>query len=150
MAILPHNSQLHDAAGHPLSSIAAINRLDEAEKERIYSCLLPQRLRTVLGLPDHALCTPDGERLITIIAPTGLPLVRIEARSKLNDGVMVFFLELSDTQFHQMELSFCIIRDPSAERFAVDVDEKGANNWFASHGRNSPEELRAMKAGLFL
>jgi hypothetical protein len=149
MAILPHNSQLLDAAGKPLSSILAINRLDESEKEEIYSRLLPHRLLDVLGLTGGSLMNSDGERLITIIAPKGLPLVRIEARSKPDDGVTVFFLELSDTQFHQMELSFCIIRDPGAARYAVDVNERGENNWFASHGRNVPEELRAMRAGLF-
>lgn len=149
MAILPHNSQLLDAAGRPLSSILAINRLDEPEKDRIYSRLLPHRLFDVLGLQGGALVNSNSERLITIIAPKGLPLVRIEARSKPEDGVIVFFLELSDTQFHQMELSFCIIRDPNAPRYAVDVNERGENNWFASHGRNIPEELRAMQDGLF-
>jgi hypothetical protein len=149
MAILPHNSQLLDSDGRPLSSLQAINRLDEPEKERIYSRLLPKRLRDVLGLTEGSLCSSAGERLITIIAPRGLPLVRIEARSKPDNGVVVFFLELSDTQFHQMELSFCIIRDPASPHYAVDVDERGANNWFASHGRNIPEELRAMRAGLF-
>ncbi|GAC1451955.1 MAG: hypothetical protein PVSMB11_12820 [Desulfuromonadaceae bacterium] len=149
MALLPHNSQLLDAAGRPLSSLQAINRLEEPEKERIYSCLLPQRLRDILGLAENSSCNFAGERLVTIIAPKGLSLVRIEVRSKPDDGVVVFFLELSDTQFHQMELSFCIIRDPTAPRYAVDVDEKGVNNWFASQGRNIPEELRAMRAGLF-
>lgn len=149
MAILPHNSQLLDASGRPLCSLQAINRLDEPEKERIYSLLLPRRLREILGLAEHSLCNSVGERLITIIAPKGLPLVRIEARSKPDDGIVVFFLELSDTPFHQMELSFCIIRDPGSPGYAVDVDESGKNNWFASQGRNIPEELRAMEAGLF-
>ena len=149
MALLPHNSQLLDAAGRQLTSIQGINRLDDAEKEYIYSRLLPQRLRDVLGLAGDSLCNSAGERLVTIIAPEGLSLLRIEARSKAVDGVVVFFLELSDTQFHQMELSFCIVRDPNAPRYAVDVDESGRNNWFASQGRNIPEELRAMRAGLF-
>jgi hypothetical protein len=149
MAILPHNSQLLDAAGRPLSSLQAINRLDEAEKESIYSRLLPQRLRDVLGIAENSLCSCAGERLVTIIAPRGLSLVRIEARSQADSGVVVFFLELSDTPYQQMELSFCIIRDPASPHYAVDVDERGANNWFASHGRNIPEELRAMRAGLF-
>jgi hypothetical protein len=150
MAILPLNSQLLDSAGRPLTSLQAINRLDHAEKEHIYSCLLPQRLRDVLGLAEDSLCNAAGERLVTIIAPIGLSLVRIEARAKPESDLTVFFLELSDTQFQQMELSFCIIRDPNAPRYAVDVDEKGENNWFASYGgRNIPEELRAMKAGLF-
>jgi hypothetical protein len=149
MCLLPQNSQLLDANGRPLSSLLAINRLDEPEKEHIYSRLLPQRLRDVLGLEDNSLCNSSGERFISITAPKGLPLVRIEARSTPVGGITVFFLELSDTPFHQMELSFCIIRDPAAPRYAVDVDETGENNWFASHGRNIPEELRAMRAGLF-
>ena len=149
MAILPYNSQLLDATGRPLSSLQAINRLDEPEKERIYSSLLPQRLRDVLGLAENSFCNSAGERLVTIIAPKGLPLVRIEVRSKPDGGVVVFFMELYDTQYHQMELSFCIVRDPDAPRYAVDVDETGRNNWFATQGRNIPEELRAMRAGLF-
>lgn len=149
MALLPSNSQLLDASGRPLSSLLAVNRLEETEKERIYSNLLPQRLYDVLGVAKNSFCNPAGERLITFIAPKGLSLLRIEARSKPGDGVVVFFLELSDTQFHQMELSFCIIRDPNSPSYAVDVDETGSNNWFASHGRNIPEELRAMRAGFF-
>lgn len=149
MAILTDNSQLLDSSGRALSSLQAINRLDEPEKEQIYSRLLPGRLRDVLGLQEDSLCNSAGERLVSIIAPKGLALVRIEARSRPDDGVVVFFLELSDTQFHQMELSFLIVRDPAATRYAVDVDESGRNNWFASQGRNIPEELRAMRAGLF-
>ena len=149
MARLPDNSQLLDAAGFPLRSLLEINRLKQTEKERLYSCLLPQRLREVLGLSDSLLCNSAGEHTVNLIAPLGLPLMRLEARVKPDDKDVVFFLELSDTQFHQLELSFCIICDPIAPRFDVDVDEHGAINWFASHGRNIPEELRAMRAGLF-
>lgn len=149
MARLPDNSQLLNAAGAPLRSILAINRLPEAEKERIYSVLLPQRLRQLLGLVDTSPSNSAGERLVNYIAPQGLPLLRIEARQHPDDPDTVFFLELADTPFHQLELCFCIICDPAAPRFDVDIDEQGKINWFASHGRNIPEELRAMRAGLF-
>jgi hypothetical protein len=149
MARLPENSQLRDAAGHPLRSLLEINRLKQAEKERMYSCLLPQRLRDILALADGSLYNSAGQYLVKMIAPQGLPLMRIEARINPDDRDVVFFLELSDTQFRQLELSFCIICDPSSRRFDVDVDEHGIINWFASHGRNIPEELRAMRAGLF-
>jgi hypothetical protein len=43
------------------------------------------------------------------------------------------------------ELSFCIINDP-APRFAVDLDENGKDNCFATLGRNLPEEVKAMRA----
>ncbi|MEI6205636.1 MAG: hypothetical protein WCP20_02515 [Desulfuromonadales bacterium] len=149
MAQLPDNSQLLDAAGQPLRSLLEINRRKQAEKEQIYSCLLPQRLREVLKLADGTLGNHDGKRLVNLIAPQGLSLMRMEARVQPDDRDVVFFLELADTQFHQLELSFCIICDPTAPRFDVDVDQHGVINWFASHGRNIPEELRAMQAGLF-
>jgi len=60
-----------------------------------------------------------------------------------------FFVELADSQYHQMEFAFCIIADPSAPRFAVDVTEAGTVNYFTAHGRNIPEEVRAMAAGLY-
>lgn len=138
-----------DAAGQPLRSLAAVNRLDEAEKEAIYARLLPSRLLGLLGIAPGTLNNAAGERLVNIIAPAGLALLRIEVRERPDDSDTVFFLELSDTQFRQMELSFCIICDPAAPRFDVDIDEQGRINWFASHGRNIPEELRAMEAGLF-
>jgi hypothetical protein len=149
MAILPDNSQLLAADGHPLRSLLEINRLTQAEREQIYSCLLPQRLREILGLVEGSFCNRAGEQLVHVIAPKGLSLMRIEARMHPENKDLVFFLELSDTHFQQMELSFCIICDPYSPRFYVDVDERGVINWFASHGRNIPEELRAMQAGLF-
>lgn len=149
MAKLPGNSQLVDAVGRPLRSLSAINRLGLAEKEAIYARLLPARLYELLGIEWGRLCNAGGERLVNIIAPQGLALLRIEVRARPDDSDPVFFLELSDTQFHQMELSFCIICDPAAPRFDVDIDEHGKINWFASHGRNVAEELRAMRVGLF-
>lgn len=149
MARLPGNSQLLDAAGRPLRSLAAVNRLGQAEKETVYGRLVPGRLCELLGMAPDTLTNAAGEPLGNIIAPAGLPLVRIEVRARPADADTVFFLELSDTQFHQMELCFCIICDPDAERFDVDRDEQGRINWFASHGRNIPEEVRAMRAGLF-
>jgi hypothetical protein len=62
---------------------------------------------------------------------------------------MIFFIELADTRYRQMEFSFCIIADPAATRFDVDLDQFGRDNCFATMGRNVPEEVRAMAAGLF-
>jgi hypothetical protein len=149
MAKLPGNSQLFDAAGRPLRSLLAINRLDDGEKEALYAMLVPLRLRRLLGLSPDGLHSAAGERLTTIIAPSGLALLRIEVRARPDDADTVFFLELADTQYHQMELSFCIICDLAAPRYDVDVDESGRRNWFATRGRNLSEELRAMQDGLF-
>lgn len=149
MARLPDNPPLISRQGQQLQSLAAINRLAEQEKRQLYAGLLPQRLYELLQLDRQQLCTPAGERLIEVIAPPGLSFVRLAVRERPEDRDLIFFAELSDTQFHQMELAFCIICDPAAPRFAVDVTEDGAVNYFTSGGRNIPEELRAMAAGLF-
>ena len=149
MPKLPGNSPMLSREGQPLTSLAAINRLESAEKEAIYTKLLPLRLFQLLQFDTTTLCNPAGERLVQVIAPEGLSFVRIEVRARPDDADVVFFAELADTQFHQMELAFCIICDPAAPRFAVDVTEAGAVNYFTSQGRNRQEELRAMQAGLF-
>ncbi len=149
MPKLPGNRPLTSSSGFPLTSLSAVNRLQLHEKESIYSKLLPTRLLNLLRItPDNLSAHPD-KPLIQIVAPEGLNFVRINVRARHNDSDSVFFAELTDTQFHQMELAFCIICDPDAPRFAVDVTEAGAVNYFTSHGRNLPEELRAMQAGLF-
>jgi acetoin utilization protein AcuC len=140
MAMTQASNQLRDSRGVELYSLYDINRLPAQEKERIYHALLPPRLVSLL---EH------GGGKVRFIAPEGLRLVRIEARLLPEDRDLVFFLELCDTQHRQMELSFCIIADPWAKRFDVDLDPEGRDNCFATLGRNLPEEERAMAAGLF-
>jgi hypothetical protein len=92
----------------------------------------------------------EGRVLVTVIAPEGLSFARLEVRHEPSAPDTVFFLEMADTHFGQMELSFCIISDPAAPRFDVDRDAvTGSDNCFTSLGRNVPEEIRAMEAGLF-
>ena len=131
---------LRDARGMELYSLYDINRLETGEKERIYRTLLPPRLQDLVE---------RGGGGVRFIAPEGLRLLRIEVRIPPGNRDLVFFLELCDTQHGQMELSFCIIADPAAPRFDVDLDLEGRDNCFTTLGRNLPEERRAMAAGLF-
>ncbi len=149
MGRIPGNKRLTDAAGNPLGSLSLVNRLEESEKESVYSRLLPERLLSLLSIDGKTLLDPRGERLVNIIAPSGLSFARIEVRDTPKARDTTFFLELADTGYNQIELSFCIISDPAAPRFDVDINENGECNWFASAGRNRMEELRAMKSGLF-
>jgi hypothetical protein len=141
---LPHNQPLVSSSGRQLFSLLDINGLDLAEKERIYTGLLPPRLVQLLGIDGIG-----GEGRVKIVAPAGMNLARIEVRHRPEERRTVFFLDIAGTHYNQMELSFCIINDPEAPRFAVDLDEQGHDNCFASLGRNIPEEIRAMEAGLF-
>ncbi len=149
MAKLTGNAELHSEAGKPLCSLADINVLEVGEKERIYGGLIPPRLLEMFAISPESFRGTDGERKVIFIAPPGLGLLRIEVRLHQEDRDTVFFLDLADTPYRQMELSFCIISDPAAPRFDVDRDLSGRDNCFATMGRNVPEELRAMAAGLF-
>lgn len=140
MEINTGHEMLMDGGGNPLFSLYDVNRLDTPLKEGIYLTLLPQRLKQMVA---------EGGGSVRVIAPCGLRFVRIEARRGGADRDPVFFLELCDTHHGQMELCFCVIADPAAERFDVDLDPQGRNNLFATMGRNLAEEVRAMEAGLF-
>jgi hypothetical protein len=149
MSKLPGNESLLSQQGRELSCLADINALEVAEKEQIYVSIIPGRILGLLDISPLTLCGRDGRRRVKIIAPEGLGLARIEVRPDPDDRHTSFFLDIADTHFRQMELSFCIINDPEAPRFDVDVDEAGNNNCFATLGRNKPEELKAMQSGLF-
>jgi hypothetical protein len=149
MSTLSGNSQLVSEQGRELTSLRAINELGKAEKERIYTGIIPPRLFEFLEISADTLCGRDGLRRVTIIAPHGMGLARIEVKRQPDDTHTVFFLDIADTHYRQMELSFCIISDPSSPRFDVDLDSSGKNNCFTTLGRNIPEEIRAMQAGLF-
>ena len=136
---------LRSARGDQLSGLTHINALNPLEKTAIYCGLLPPRLFQLLAIPPQG----DSSGRIKIIAPEGMSLARIEVRANSDDLRTVFFLDIAETHYHQMELSFCIINDPFAPRFSVDLDEQGNDNAFTTLGRNIPEEIRAMHAGLF-
>jgi len=149
MSRLPGNIQLVSEQGRELTSLRGINELEKGEKDRIYTTIIPPRLFELLKISPTTLGGADGRRRVTIIAPQGMGLARIEVKNHPDDPRTVFFLDIADTHYRQMDLSFCIISDPSAPRFAVDVDSSGKDNCFTTLGRNIPEEIRAMQAGLF-
>ena len=148
MARLPGNQPLVAASGRPLFCLRDVNDCPPGEKEGIYGRLLPPRL---LALCKIAPAEPgwSGDRKVTCTAPEGLGLLRFEVRRDPDDQDPVFFLDLADTQFRQMELAFCVINDPESPRFAVDRDEAGRDLCYGTLGRNLPEETRALAAGLF-
>ena len=149
MAKLPGNEQLRDLNGTPLGTLRDINRLERRQKELVYGRLIPPRLCELLAISPETFRGEDGVQRVSFIAPEGLGLLRIEARVAPAARDKVFFLEIADTHYRQMELSFCIINDPRSSRFSVDVDSAGRDNCFATLGRNISEEIRAMAAGLF-
>ncbi len=149
MAKIQGNEQLKNSVGAPLHSLQDINSLDREEKEGIYGRILPARLFELFSISPSSFRGDDGERKVYFTAPEGLGFLRIEVRLHPLDRDNAFFLEIADTAYRQMELAFCVIKNPLSERFGVDIDQEGRNNYFTTLGRNIPEELRAMRAGLY-
>lgn len=141
-------AHLRDRDGLPLFSLMDINRLPVAQREEIYGTLVPEPLLTRFDIDLQSLRGTDGERKVRFICPEGLGLLRIEVRLHPADRDCLFFVEVADTPYGQIELSFCLINDPSAPRFDVDRDTFGNENCFGTVRRNIPEEIRAMEAGL--
>ncbi len=145
-------AQLLDDDGLPLFSLRDINALPQPEKERIYAVMIPQMVFDRFGFSRDSFAAPQqyggADNRIQFICPPGLGLLHIEVRRRAADRDCIFFVELADTQFQQIELSFCIINDPDAPRFDIDRDSSGRDNCFATMRRNIPAEIAAMNAGL--
>jgi hypothetical protein len=149
MAKIPGNEHLKDSMGNRLYSLRDINALEKEEKERIYGGIIPARLLEMFSISSRTFKGADGERKVFFTTPCGLGFMRIEIRLCPDDRDDVFFLEIADNRFQQMDLSLCIINDPASARFDVDVDGEGNYNYFSTMGRNIGEEIRAMTSGLY-
>ncbi len=144
----PQVGQILDPAGMPLFSLRDINALPTAEKEEIYGRLVPESLCRRFGIDPRSFLGNDGQRKVRFICPEGIGLLRLDVRLRRQDRDSLFFVELADTPFGQMELSFCLNNDPESPRFDVDRDVAGRDNCFGTMRRNLAEEIRAMRYGL--
>jgi hypothetical protein len=144
----PQPGQLLDRDGLPLFTLRDVNALPIPEKERVYGRLLPASLGPRFGIDPESFLGNDGERKVRFICPEGIGLLRIEVRLQPGDRDCLFFVELADTPFGQMELSFCLNNDPDSPRFDIDQDTAGRDNFFGTLRRNLSEELKAMQFGL--
>lgn len=142
---VPH---LLDPDGFPLFSLKEINRLETSVKEAIYRQLVPEPLFRTFRIDPRTGRGDDGRPIISYIFPQGIGLLRIEVRLNPQDRDCVFFVEVADTPFRQIELSLCLINDPTAQRFNIDCDDRGRDNWLGTLRRNIPAEIKAMEAGL--
>lgn len=138
---------LLDPDGLPLSSLLDINRLPDPVKEEIYRGLIPPSILERFHISAPTVGSGRAEE-IRFICPEGLGLLRVEIRLNPSDRDCLFFVEVADTPYGQIELSFCIINDLLGPRFNIDVDEAGLDNCFGTVRRNIPEEIRALEAGL--
>jgi hypothetical protein len=130
------------------TSVYEINKMEEKERERLLSVLIPARFLELFSIDAETYRNPAGERCVKFACPENMPFFQIDLRRDPRDRDAAYFLDVSNSPFGQMEISFIIINDPDGERYNIDVDENGQDTYFGTARRNLPEEIRAMEAGL--
>lgn len=136
------------AEGNPLNNIHAINQLEMDAKEHVYSLLVPDKIFELFNIDRTTFMNPQEERVVKTIAPRQAGFAIIEVREHPDDRDCIFFLEIADTPFFKVEITFLIINDPRSHRYNTDIDDSGRRTKFGTARRNINEELKAMRAGL--
>jgi len=122
--------------------------MPEREREILLAPLIPERFLIMFSIDPERFTNPGGKRCVAFTCPEHMPFFQIELRREPADRDAAYFLDVSNTPFSQMEISFIIVNDPDGERFNIDIDEHGQDTYFGTARRNIPEEVRAMEAGL--
>ncbi len=130
------------------TSVDEINRRAEAERERLLSALVPPRFLEMFSIDPTTFRNPAGKRCVKFVCPEKMPFFQIDLRRDPGDRDAAYFLDVSNSPFGQMEISFVIVNDPDGERYDIDIDDSGQDTYFGTARRNVSEELRAMAAGL--
>ena len=129
------------------SSIREINDLPPEEKRAVYAVLVPDWVYTRFHINRDGY-NAQGQRAIYFRCPTGSSAVEISVYHHPAAHDPVLYLHLGDTFNAQLIVLLMVVNDPEAPRFNIDVDENGHPTLLGTNGRNIPEEIRAMRAGL--
>ncbi|MCC7144914.1 MAG: hypothetical protein IT443_00560 [Phycisphaeraceae bacterium] len=131
-------------------SLLRLNSLSDDAKRSAYARIIPQRLwdyllqldpRKFAGGVDNPACWQ-------YLAPNDRAEVHLRLPRDRVDGDFAFSLDLEEAGGGQMELSFIVVNDVRARRYQIDVDPHGRVTLLGTAGRNLPEEIAALNAGL--
>src|SRR3989304_3483343 len=122
--------------------------MPEKERERFLSVLLPRRLLAMFSIDPETFRNDRGVRGVGFVCPERMPVFQVDLRRDPDDRDAAYFLDLSNSVFGQMEVSFVIVNDPGSERFDIDVDEHGQDTYFGTARRHGPGGVPGGKAGV--
>lgn len=134
--------------GFPHHSIHSLNQLGTETKERLYALLVPDKIFELFHIDRRTFLNREREKAMTLTSPRQAGFAIIEVREHPEDRDCIFFLEIADTPFFKVEITFLIVNDPRSPRFNTDIDDSGRRTKFGTARRNMDEEIRAMRAGL--
>lgn len=128
-------------------SILAINALPAVEKRQAYQRLIPEWVYARFSI-DPATLLQHGQEVVKMRCPTGSRAMEMSILHQPHAPDPTLYINMVDTNNNQLMVLLVIINDPDSPRFHIDVDLEGHSTHFGTQGRNVPEEIKAMQAGL--
>lgn len=129
--------------------VSQVNLLPVENKIKLYKKLIPPSIFKRFNIDPVTFCTPDGRRVVEITAPEKSMETIVEVKLHPSDIDPIYYIEVSDSKdFVQLQWDFIKVIDPTAPRFATNVDPSGKSRWLNWTCRNIPEEIKALQAGL--
>lgn len=128
-------------------TIAAINKLPEAQKRALYARFIPRELLDLFGISPELRDT-QGRSLAEFKFKPGSTDVVIDLRHQVGAEDPLLYAHITDTMNGQLHVLLYVVNDPNSPRFDVDRMPDGTPTEFGSARRNLPAELAAMQAGL--
>ncbi len=129
-------------------SLLQLNQLPREEREAVYRRLIPDAILTTFGIDPLTFTDTAGNRLVEFDCPPEQGRVSIQVRGRPQDRDWCYLLKLQTLPYRDVELALVVISDPRAERFSIDREPGGQDTRLGTTGRNIPEEIRAVQAGL--
>ena len=129
-------------------SIAALNRLPPAEKERHYASLIPPSLLQRFQINPQTFNDPGGHKLLTISGSEDASSAEVDLRHAPGAPDPLFYGHFADTLNGQLIVLLVVVNDPEGPRFAVDRMPDGTKTQFGTFKRNLSAEEAALRAGL--
>ncbi|MCL4876031.1 MAG: hypothetical protein KJ064_05215 [Anaerolineae bacterium] len=124
-------------------SILEINNLPSPEKRQIYQRLIPDWVYSRFSIDPV-----NNDEAIRMRCPAGSRAMEMSVYHQPYAIDPTLYINMVDTNNHQLMVLLVVISDPESPRYYIDVDSEGHATHFGTHGRNIPEELKAMEAGL--
>lgn len=131
-----------------VGSIEELNELPATIRDALYTRLVPPQCLVRAGADPETGRNARGEQVVRVVAAPGQNWARVEVRASREDRDPLLLVDVETSPLTVPELSFVQITDPTAERFAIDVDPEGRDTLFGTARRNLAEEARALRAGL--
>ncbi|MGA2112357.1 MAG: hypothetical protein ABSG98_09460 [Anaerolineales bacterium] len=132
----------------PPSSLAGINQLSAAERDRLYATFIPLVLWDRFHINPATFSDEGGSRLLTVTAEMAGSVVEVDLRHSVGAQDPLLYAQLTDTLNGQIHVMLYVVNDPTSPRFETDRTPEGSRTQFGTLGRNLPAEEAALAAGL--